>query len=162
MTAIGVAAREKKERLGVQRAGGDIKRLAQPADTSDPIHALMNLVIEPGMGLPDDYEYTSIVLHVQKGRIRVSVTGGDASVSVGTGRPIRVSPRGQVYCATGSRDLDAGQEVVLGPGNGLSLVGGIAQVTTLGKVPAEVQMSVLLRDNDIVMHACWICPGVTD
>jgi hypothetical protein len=53
-----------------------------------------------------------------------------------------------------------GQEIVLGPGNGISLTGGLFEAQNPGDEPAVLQMSVLLPLSALDQPACWICPPV--
>jgi hypothetical protein len=161
VTALGVAAGrvgEAARRMALAEAPDE--RPSGRGGLRGATHTLVNLVIEPGKGLPEEFVYTSMVLTVQKGRIRVVANGGDARVSVGTGRPVREKARGPVRCEYGSCDIASGEAVELGPGNALSLTGGAVSVTALGTRPAHVQMSLVLLDSEIVMSACWICPVI--
>ena len=149
ITTLGVVGGQSAAPVTALRAG-----LSQK-----PTHALFTVTVEPGASLPNTFAYSSLVMHVQKGRVQVVANGGEASISVGTGQAIRESPRGKlVLCASGTVPLADGQVATLGVGNGLSLADGVLDVVAYGKVPAQVQLSVVLTPDDTSNQLCWICP----
>ena len=152
ITALGVVSGQSSTPATSLRAGGSLK----------PTHALFDVTVEPGASLPNTFAYSSLVLHVQKGRVQVVANGGEATISVGTGQAIRESPRGKmVLCAVGSEVLADGQIATLGVGNGLSLADGVLDVVAYGKQPAQVQLSVVLTPDDESNPLCWVCPRIT-
>ncbi len=140
---------------GVQSDAG-----ARLGDLNGSIHVLQEVTIEPGAALPDDFAIPSTVIKVASGSVVVSVSEGVASVSVGSGLPIQSRDGSQAVCAAESCELELGQEIVLGPGNGISLTGGLFEAQNPGDEPAVLQMSVLLPLSALDQPACWICPPV--
>ncbi|MDQ3654775.1 MAG: hypothetical protein M3457_06820, partial [Chloroflexota bacterium] len=102
------------------------------SDLDGPVHALQEVTIEPGAALPDDFAIPSTVIQVRSGSIVVSVSEGVASVSVGSGLPIQAVNGAGVVCEAGSCNLEVGQEIVLGPGNGISLTESLFEAQNPG------------------------------
>jgi hypothetical protein len=123
-------------------------------------HTLVSLTLDPGASLPESYVYSSLVLRVHRGSVEVVPIGGIATVTVGTGKPVRPGPRRRPICETGTYRLADGEKAVLGPGNALSITGGEVSVKSVSRQPAEIQMSMVLPEPDEPL--CWICPHVTD
>lgn len=131
------------------------------SDLNQPVHAVLEVTVEPGTALPDDYSIPSTVIQVTSGSIMVSVSEGVASVSVGSGLPIQAVNGAEVVCGDETCDLELGQEIVLGPGNGISLTESLFRAENLGDGPAVLQLSVLLPGTSLDDPLCWICPHIT-
>ncbi len=140
---------------------GELEMLAEGASGAPPAHALFRLTIAPGHGLPDKYSYQSLLIDVHKGRLAVSADGGTARVSMGLGAPIRSTPRGKPFCDRAGCPLPEGQPALLGKGNGFSLDGGTLHLKAIGRSPAVITLTVVLREIDFHNPLCWICPVVT-
>jgi len=138
---------------GVQSDAG-----ARLGDLNGSIHVLQEVTIEPGAALPDDFAIPSTVIQVTSGSIVVSVSEGVASVSIGSGLPIQSLDGAQVVCAAVTCELQVGQEIVLGPGNGISLTESLFQAQNPGDEPAVLHGSVLLPGSILDDPLCWICP----
>ena len=145
--------------LGVtRREGGDGLRGMMGGDQA--AHTLVSITLDPGASLPEGYVYSSLVLRVNRGRVEVVPIGGTATVTVGTGKPVRPGPRRRPICETGSYRLADGEKALLAPGNALSITGGEVSVKAVSRQPAEIQMSMVLPDTG--ENLCWICPHVND
>jgi hypothetical protein len=127
---------------------------------AQPAHALFDITLEPGASLPEDFPYSSLLIRVQKGQMKVVTERGVASGTVGTGKPIGQQGRGPVLSAGDSVELAGGQEALLGPGNGFSLMEGTVKLQAVGRRTAQIQVSVLLSSLDMDDGRCWICPWV--
>lgn len=128
------------------------------SDLGGVVHALQTVTIEPGASLPDDFVISSMVIQVTSGSIVLSVSEGTGSVSVGSGLPIQAVNGAEVVCGAETCDLELGQEIVLGPGNGISLTESLFHAENLGDEPAVLQVSVLLPGTSLDDPLCWICP----
>lgn len=145
--------------FGVTR--GEQRSAAVPDGGPASTHALFHLTIAPGHGLPENYSYQSLLIDVRDGRIEVSADGGTARVWTGMGAPIRSTPRGTPFCDHGGCPLPEGQRALLGKGNAFSLEGGTLRLRAIGKRPAKITLTVILREIDFHAPLCWICPMVT-
>lgn len=150
---------------------------ADPAPSADrsalrgASHSMVKLVIDPGDEIKPLGDVRAVKLHMQDGALRVSISEGEASVGVAAGKPIRSGSDDIVLCDRGRRGLEVGESAILGAGNNFTLRDGVMHMEVVGDTPAELQMSVVKKEDDgsdddedtcdsgpITMNLCWVCP----
>jgi hypothetical protein len=80
--------------------------------------------------------------------------GEEIWVEVGRGEAIS-SPDDTVVCESGACDLAPGQEVILGPGNSISLKQSSFTAQALEGEPVVLNLGLLQGDDPSL---CYICP----
>ena len=118
-------------------------------------HYLLRVTLQPGATLPEASEVPSVLIHLDSGRIQVSPSAGEEiRVEVGRGEAIS-SPDDRVVCKEGGCDLAPGQEVLLGPGNSISLKQSSFIAQALEGEPVVLNLGLLEVDDPSL---CYICP----
>ncbi len=138
LTVFGVS-RYQETTTEVDRNGEPIRRN----------HALVEITMNPEVALPAFVETQSAVIHVASGSLQVTVTGGEAIVT-GPGR----SPE---ECENGSCTVRAGEEIVLGERETISLADASFEVRATGDDLTAFLMTLLVPLDD-PRYRCWICP----
>ena len=116
-------------------------------------HRLLRVTIPPDLGVYMPDAAASLLLAVEQGTIRLTITG-DATIAKGLGEPIRSGD--EVICSSlDGCPLAPDREVTLGPGNTLSLQDGTIDVDSTGPEPAVLGIAVV---GGSPARGCWICP----
>lgn len=118
-------------------------------------HYLLRVTLQPDATLPEALEVPSALIQIDSGRIRVSPSAGEEIwVDVGRGKPIS-SPDDTLVCESGDCALEPGQDVILGPGNSISLKQSSFTAQALEGEPVVLSLGLLQGDDPSL---CWVCP----
>lgn len=153
------ATPESKTGFSIETIGSS-ENVASPGGTTgrrgrELNHYLLQVTVQPGATLPEASEIPSALIHLDSGRVLVSPSAGEEIwVEVGSGEVIS-SAEGTAVCERGGCFLDPGQDVLLGPGNSISLKQGSFAVQALEDEPVVLDLGLVVEDDPSL---CWVCP----